>query len=157
MNVVSHNVRKVLTPTDFSDRSRRAIQYAVDEARLRRAELHLFHCVTTVMIGHPMDGTALPVSEDVLGEAQRSLLNFPEDCEGANDPDRLGLKVVRAVDQGNPELTILEYAREHLIDLIVLGTHARSGVERFLLGSTAEAILRHAPCPVLIVPPPGNE
>ena len=153
MNVV----RKILTPTDFSDRSRRAIQFATDEAQLRGAELHLFHCVTSGMVGHPMDGTAIPIPEDVIGDAQRGLMKFPENCEESTDPDRPGLKVVRTVEQGNAELKIVEYAREHLIDLIVLGTHARSGVERFLLGSTAEAILRHAPCPVLIVPPPGNE
>ena len=150
-------VRKILTPTDFSDRSSRAIQFAVDEAKLRGAELHLYHCVTSGMIGHPMDGSALPIPEDVIGDAQRRLMNFPENCEELTDPDRPGLKVVRTVDHGNPELKIVEYARKHLVDLIVLGTHARSGVERLLLGSTAEAILRHAPCPVVIVPPPGNE
>lgn len=150
-------VHKILTPTDFSDRSRRAIQFATTEAQLRGAELHLFHCVTPGMIGHPIDGMAMPIPQDLIGDAQRGLMKFPENCEESTDPDRPGLKVVRIVEQGSAQLKIVEYAREHLIDLIVLGTHARSGVERLLLGSTAEAILRHAPCPVLIVPPLGNE
>lgn len=155
MNVMS-TVHRVLTPTDFSDRSRRAIQFATDEARLRNAELHLLHCVVTGMVGHPMDGPAIVAPAELVGDAERSLMNFPEGDE-PTDSSQPVLDVVRTVLQGHPESLIIDYAKEHRVDLIVLGTHARSGIERFLLGSTAEAILRHAPCPVLIVPPPGNE
>lgn len=150
--------RKILAPTNFSDRSRRAIAFAADQARLNNAELHLFHSVTSDIVGHPMDAAvAIPVSGEVMSEAEKSLLRFPEGDLDFDNPENSGLKVVRMVQQGSPEIQIVDYAKEHQIDLIVLATHARSGIERLVMGSTAEAILRHSPCPLLIVPPPGNE
>ena len=93
----------------------------------------------------------------MMNEARKSLLRFPETGAEVNQSKCSGLEIVRMVQQESPEIQIVDYARKHQIDLIVLATHARSGVERLLMGSTAEAILRHSPCPLLIVPPPGNE
>tara|TARA_R110002072_G_scaffold303029_1_gene491474 strand:- start:790 stop:1254 length:465 start_codon:yes stop_codon:yes gene_type:complete len=150
--------QKIPAPTDFSGRSRRAIAFAAEQARLNNAELHLFHSVTSDIVGHPMDAAvAIPVSDEMMNEARKSLLRFPETGAEVNQSKCSGLEIVRMVQQESPEIQIVDYARKHQIDLIVLATHARSGVERLLMGSTAEAILRHSPCPLLIVPPPGNE
>lgn len=156
MNVDRTAVRKVMAPTDFSDHSRRVIEFAAAEAALREAELHLFHCVMTQMVGHPIDGTAIPVAGDLVKESERCLEKLSQAIEKTHSTVP-SVEIVRAVAHGTPEQKVVEYAREHQIELIVMGSHARSGVERLLMGSTAELILRHAPCPVLIVPPAGNE
>jgi len=154
---------RILAPTDFSELSRRAIRFAVNEARVHEAELHLFHSVTTGVVGHPMDPAVdIPATGDVVNEAQQSLLRFPEaafeeDSDNSSESGCAGSRIVRTVLQGHPEVQIVEYAREQRIELVVLATHARSGVERMFMGSTAEAVLRHAPCPVMVVPPPENE
>lgn len=157
MNVDAPTVSRVMAPTDFSDHSRRVIEFAAAEAKLRNAELHLFHCVMNQLVGHPIDGSAIPVSQDLIEEAERCLEEFPTKIETAEASPGADLKIVRTVAHGTPEEKVVEYARNQQIDLMVLGTHARSGVERFLMGSTAEVILRHTPCPVLIVPPEDNE
>lgn len=150
--------RQILAPTDFSDRSRRAVRFASDEARRCGGTLHLLHVVSSGTIGHPMDvAVAIPASQDLMADAQRMLLKLPEGETQSTSPDAPDLGVLRRVQQGQPDLLILDYAREHQIDLIVLATHARSGVQRLLLGSTAESVLRHSPCPLLVVPPTGND
>ncbi|MBI1312299.1 hypothetical protein GC176_13500 [bacterium] len=149
--------RQILAPTDFSDRSRRTVAFAAEEAERCSGVLHLLHIVSSGMIGHLLDAAVtIPSREDLISDAHRTLLKFPEGVAEAGDPDKRGIKVVREVRQGPPDVQILDYARSHQIDLIVLATHARRGMQRLLLGSVAEAILRHSPCPLLIVPPPGN-
>ncbi len=150
--------RKILAPTDFSDLSRHAIALASEQASFHGAELHLFHSLVPGMVAHsPENGSTGAATHDVLSGVQQNLLCFPEGAEQSNDPSRPGLKVVRIVQLGNPRQQIVDYARQNGIDLIVLAPHARSSLGRFLLGSTTEAVVRHAPCPLLIVPAPGLE
>ena len=78
--------------------------------------------------------------------AQLEMKRFVEEVLG---PDPVGLRTV--VESGHPYATILQWASEGAYDLIVMGTHGRSGLPHVLLGSIAEKIVRHAPCPVLTV------
>jgi len=128
-------IRHVLFPTDFSAVSRRAGRRAADLARRFGARLHVLHVVPPVT-----DPTPTPES---LRRAVAEL--------GA------GLDVVAATDSGTPARRITAYARRAGVDLIVMGTHGRTGFSRALLGSVAEAVVRLAPCEVLTVPAAATE
>ncbi len=123
-------IRQILFPTDFSDASRLAGVTAADLARHFGARLHVLHVVPPVT-----DPTSAPAALRAAVEA-------------------LGLKlaVVTAIASGVAPRQIAAYARKNAIDLIVLGTHGRTGVSRAVLGSVAEAVVRRAPCRVLTVP-----
>jgi nucleotide-binding universal stress UspA family protein len=123
-------LREVLFPTDFSEASRLAGRTAADVARHFGARLHVLHVVSPV--------TDPPPASVALRAAVVEL----ED----------GLSIVTAVTSGRVASQIVDYARRHAIDLIVLGTHGRTGVSHALLGSVAEAVTRRARCRVLTVP-----
>ena len=123
-------IRNVLFATDFSDASRPAGETAADFARHFGARLHVLHVVPPVA-----DPTPAPAAlHAVAAELEK------------------GLSIVTAVASGRVARQIVDYARRHAIDLIVLGTHGRTGVSHALLGSVAEAVTRRAPCRVLTVP-----
>ncbi len=123
---------EILFATDFSETSAAAARTALDYARRLGARLHLLH--VTWVGTDPTVPPALPALARELGD---------------------GVPVVTAVESGAPAAQIVRYAERKGIDLIVLGTHGRSGVSRALLGSVAERVVRTAPCPVLTVPAAG--
>src|SRR3990172_4627856 len=123
-------IREVLFPTDFSDASQPACATAVDLVRHFGARLHLLHVVPPVT-----DPTTAPA------EIRALTAGLPP-----------GLSVGTAITSGLPARQIVEYARRNAIDVVVIGTHGRTGVSRALLGSVAEAVVRRAPCRVLTVP-----
>jgi len=137
-------IRTILHPTDFSGRAGDAFQFACALARDYRARLILLHV-------HP------PPPPPVAGE-----FGFLP-TEGAPDRTRLRerLSELRPADprvpvehhyrEGDPATEILQTARESQCDLIVLGTHGRTGLDRLFMGSVAESVLRRATCPVLTV------
>jgi nucleotide-binding universal stress UspA family protein len=133
-------IRTILHPTDFSPQSAAGYQMACALARDYGARLVLLHV-------HPVDmvygeGYVLPPDPAaILEELRQELDRMP--------PPDPGVRVDRAIEDGDPVTEILETARETGCDLIVMGTHGRTGVGRLLLGSVAEAVLRKAPCPVL--------
>ena len=123
-------IRDVLFATDFSDASRLAGETAAEFARRFGARLHVLHVVPPVT-----DPTPTPAAlHAVAVELEK------------------GLSIVTAIASGRVARQIVDYARRHAIDLIVLGTHGRTGVSHALLGSVAEAVTRRAPCRVLTVP-----
>lgn len=121
---------QILAATDFSSRSDHAVQAALGLAQHFGAQLHVFH-----------------VASDASGKttAEAKLDATAEEVEG--------IHVVKAVSTRQPAPEIVKYARRNKIDLIVLGTHGRSGLTRVLMGSVAEAVLRTAPCQVLTIGP----
>ena len=123
-------VRNVLFATDFSDASRLAGESAAAFARHFGARLHVLHVVPPVT-----DPTPAPaVLRAVAAELEREL------------------PVVTAIASGRVARHIVDYARRNAIDLIVIGTHGRTGFSHALLGSVAEAVTRRARCRVLTVP-----
>jgi nucleotide-binding universal stress UspA family protein len=124
--------RRIVFATDFSPAVREAEALARALARQARATLHLVH--------------VLPLASPP-GEAAQRLATI----EGALGP---GLQGVTALLFGSAARAIVTYARDQGADLIVVGTHGRTGVSRVLMGSVAEAVARLAPCPVLTVPAP---
>lgn len=144
-------IRRVLAPTDFSDNSLPAVRYAAELAEKFGAELVLLHIVQDLALVLPDAVMPTPVMAPDLGEltgsARASLAKLAADL----NLDRLNPRV--EVRVGTPVTVIEEAARDLKADLICVGTHGRTGLAHLLLGSVAERVVRHAPCPVLVVRP----
>lgn len=149
-------LNRVLIPTDFSDFSRPAMTYGLAIAARFDAEVHLLHIVPDPAMLVP-EAAAFSVesmqaqTEALRQEAIHGLEKLPAD--GWSD----GKPIVREVRVGTAFVEIIDYAGEHDVDLIVIGTHGRSGLMHILMGSVAERIVRKAPCPVLTVKPEGHQ
>jgi nucleotide-binding universal stress UspA family protein len=142
--------RKVLCPIDFSDPSREALRVAVDLARRYRAELVLLHV-------YQLPGVATPEAAIYGGRSaldRMIRLVSSQLAEWKAEAERLGAtRVTTHAGSGVAFSEIVRFAEEQACDLVVLGTHGRNAVMRMLVGSTAERVVRHAPCPVLTVRP----
>jgi universal stress protein A len=154
------SLRRVLLPTDFSDAAACAVPYACELASQFGAELHVLfviHDLSSELPDFGM-GLAFPGYLERLPERSQKL---EEEAIGhlANVlPDGWDRsRVILATRKGPPFQRILEYAREHQADLIVMGTHGRGMVSHTLLGSVAERVVRKASCPVLTVRPGDHE
>ena len=146
-------LNRILAPTDFSENSDKSLRYACELADRFEAELHLLSVLddTTPMF---VDPEIMPI--DSLVQQQRVAISEKLDQQPGSPWDE-NLNVVREMRQGSPFLEIIRYAKEKKVDLIVLGTHGRSGLAHVLLGSVAERVVRKAPCPVLTVRHPEHE
>ncbi len=137
-------ITRILVPTDFSPPSDRALDYARDLAHQFHASLHLLHVVNRPLLAEGLaaeaslsDGAAM--GSEVVEDAQRRLRKQAPEAASAD------------VVFGYAARSIVEHASRLGIDLIVMGSHGRTGIAHVLLGSVAEAIVRTAPCPVLTV------
>jgi nucleotide-binding universal stress UspA family protein len=144
------DIRRILCPIDFSDFSRRALDHAIAIARWYESTvtaLHVFSSVPVAAFG-PGPVTFEPI---VLTAADRDqlLADTKAFVEAELAP---GVAVGTIIREGNTTAEILDQASSMNADLLVMGTHGRSGFERLLLGSVAEKVLRKARCPVLTVP-----
>jgi universal stress protein A len=139
--------KKILCPVDFSDGSRHSIETAAKIADEAGAEL-----IITNVLGLPVyymvEPIAYPASfvTDLVSAAEASLAQWKVEAErlGAT---RVGTELLR----GDPAHEIVELAKRGAFDLIVIGTHGRTGLKHVFLGSVAEKVVRHASCPVLVV------
>ena len=141
-------LKHILVATDFGEPSAVALAYGRDLARSYGATLHVLHVVEDVMMRYsPEVGFAVPdLQRDLEKAATRDLAAL------ITDDDRRTLTVVPVVQTSfNVPGGVIEYAKNHPIDLIVVGTHGRGAVKQLLMGSAAERIVRTAPCPVLSV------
>jgi universal stress protein A len=142
-------VTTILVPTDFSETADTALEYAAALAARFGASLHLLHVFTDPYRGAPGADLYAPVAPDLqeraLDEAQASLATRLAAHQTTARPGTC------AVVSGLTAKQIAQYADDHAIDLIVMGTHGRRGVAHLLLGSVAEHVVRIAPCPVLTV------
>jgi nucleotide-binding universal stress UspA family protein len=140
--------RRVLWPTDFSEPARRALDHAIAFALHEQARLIALHVEPRpVVFGGEAYATEVPLDSETLASLARSL-------EQAAAPAReAGIAVETRLVEGDPLHGILDEIDALAPDLVVVGTHGRRGLERFVLGSVAEAILRRSLVPVLTVPP----
>jgi len=138
---------RILCPTDFSACSRGALEEAAGLAELTGAEICLLHAFQDPAYMLPLGGYAGPLA-DVLGEMRERVTH---DLEALAEPLReRGLRVETLMMQGSPHKSIVDRAQEWKADIVVMGTHGRTGVERVLSGSVAERVVRLAPCSVLV-------
>jgi nucleotide-binding universal stress UspA family protein len=140
-------LKNVLVAVDFDDTSARALTYARTIARTFSARLHVLHVMENLFL-RPMANDPHAIEAGIT----RRLL------ETLTDEDRTALAAVPVIRKGDaPAEEIIDYARDHAIDLIVMGTHGRPGVAHLLMGSVAERVVRGAPCPVLTLRNPQRE
>lgn len=147
---------KILVPTDFSDFSKPAVTYGCAVAARFNSELHLLHvCPDAAMLvpeAGGLGGAGLVDQAEALEESARLQLNDLPAGGWEN-----GREIVRATRVGATFYEIIQYAKEQDVDMIVIGTHGRSGLMHLLMGSVAENVVRKAPCPVLTVKPDGHQ
>lgn len=149
-------LKRILFATDFSTNSKHAMDVACALADQFQAELHILHVMQDnpfPVVTEPTGVYGLPANYEhlVRASAERSLSELPDPSWGGRQ------RVVRGLRQGSPFVEIVRYARENNVDLIVIGTHGRSGLSHVLLGSVAEKVVRKAGCPVLTVRPPDHQ
>jgi nucleotide-binding universal stress UspA family protein len=130
-------------PTDWSEPSNHAFRFAAVLARELDAQLVVLHVVPlpAVMYGPPPESYLEHLREELC-------------CLTPSDPET---RVRHLVVEGDPAAMIVKAAGENQCDLIVMGTHGRTGLNRLLMGSVAEEVVRKAPCPVLTVKTPVSE
>jgi len=142
--------KRICCPIDFSDASRAAMEVAADLARRGGGELVLLHAYPIPGYTFP-DGSVVAsprMMQELADGAERHLE------EGKKDAEALGARVTTAKAIGEPASEIVAFAEEQRADIVVLGTHGRTGLEHALMGSIAERVVRKAHCPVLTVRPP---
>ena len=133
-------LRKILVPVDFSEHSRKALEYAIAFAKQFGAELNLVHVVRPYPVGPEM----APVDIESVQDAKTEL-------EGMRKQVAEAVHCQTNLRTGDPCLEIIDAARQLDVDLIIVSTHGRTGLAHLVLGSTAEKLVRHAECPVLVV------
>jgi len=135
-------IHTILCPTDFSEYSDNAFQMACALGRDYRARVIVLHVTATAVM--PYVTVVRPVQPEIDVDELRDMLAGYAAADGSVPVEHLMLR-------GDPAEEIVEFARERPCDLIVMGTHGRSGVSRVIMGSIAESVTRAAPCPVLTV------
>jgi universal stress protein A len=137
-------IQRILVPIDFSKNSRRALNHAIALAEKFGARITLLHATSPVV--YPTEvGILVADQKSIMARLQKKLMRLGHSLL----PEKLRDKVIVREGQAHDEITTL--AKKLKTDLIVLTTHGHTGLARVLMGSTAERIVRHAPCPVLTV------
>jgi nucleotide-binding universal stress UspA family protein len=141
-------MKTILHPSDFSKASRGAFKKAIEMAKTMRATLHLLHVMAPVPILG--DGYISPKTYDeLLTSATESARQQMERL--VKTARTAGVKVTSTIVEGVPADSIVRAARAKHADVVVMGTHGRTGFSRFLLGSVASRVVATSPCPVLTV------
>ncbi|HEY8924865.1 MAG TPA: universal stress protein [Polyangia bacterium] len=144
------DLKLILVPTDFGLTSERALEVAIDLGRLTRASLEILHVNSEAIWVVPPPGDVMVSPVDVgeaLAESAARLEAVVARVRAA------GLSCSGSSEVGRTDAEIVEYARKRQAGMIVVGSHARHGLSHAIMGSVAEKVVRHAPCPVLVVPP----
>lgn len=144
-------MKKILVPVDFSDYSKHALKYAIEFAKHFNAELILISVIEPMIYpaDFSMGQVAIPATDQNLSERVEEELKNLDEKEIAGK-----VKSKRIIKSGKPFFEINETAREEDVDLVIIATHGHTGVEHLLFGSTAEKVVRKAPCPVLTLREP---
>lgn len=140
--------RNIVIATDGSENTQRAISYGIEIAKLSGATVHALYVVDTSAF------SSIPMSSDGGWEAMFEILR--KEGEKAVSAvkyqgETAGVDVREVIWEGNPSNMILEFAENNNIDLIVMGTLGKTGLDRFLLGSVAEKVVRSSTVPVMVV------
>src|SRR5271166_301911 len=140
-------IQSVLYATDFSAQAEAAFPLAVALARDYGANLFISHVVPIPMFAYTT-GDIAAVPQGSIDEVRGQLKQL--------NPKDPAIRVEYAIAEGDPATEILQLAQKFRCDLIVMGTHGRTGLSRLVAGSVAEEVMRSAPCPVLTVRCPAT-
>lgn len=139
-------IARILVPTDFSENGRKSLAYAIAMAKQFGATLTLLHVVQVNYAYGEMGAIDYAALErDLRTGSKKQLEALVAECGAA------GVKATALVREGSPARAIAEVADSEEADLIVISTHGYTGLKHVLMGSIAEAVVRYAPCPVLVV------
>ena len=130
---------KILVPTDGSQGAKAALKHGIEIASQWEATLHTLYVLDTRL------ARSGPLLETLRDEGRKAV----RDVEVAGT--QAGLTVMTEIVEGNPHEEILDYVTEHGIDMVIMGTHGRTGLDRVVMGSVAERVVRRSPVPVLTV------
>lgn len=146
--------RRILVPVDFSEHSDRALRYGAALCERTGAELHAVHAVSERYFPDAYFAEAAEIQAMAAAAEER----VPEALH-RNVHEVLGedADVRTRIEAGSPAQAVSEYAEEEDVDLVVISSHGRTGLERVLMGSVAEGVIRRAPCPVLTVKAFGKD
>ena len=149
-------LKRILCPVDFSEFSRHALQHAVVLAHWNGSEITVLHAYTVprppvLFSGVPVPPPLEPPLQRLHDQVMSELTRFTEAAKAA------GVALRLEASTSGPAHSILEAATSLPADLIVMGAHGRGGLDRFVMGSVTEKVLRKAACPVLTVPPPVSD
>jgi nucleotide-binding universal stress UspA family protein len=149
-------LKKVLVATDFSEPSDAALLYGRELATRFGATLHVLHVAQNVYLStlgaDNYVAMAPGLQQQIEDDARRSLHELLVDTDSSGPPT-----IAAILTSSSPAMTIVDYARDHDVDIIVMGTHGRGALGHLVMGSVAERVVRLAPCPVLTVRHPEHE
>ncbi len=140
------NIKNILCPVDHSDCSKEALKYAVSFAMKDHSKLYLLHVIDIRAFDESINAMTTQIPDDeTLKQLKTKLLDcIPEEIRDDMDVEAL-------VVQGIPFVEIISTAKKNDVDMIVLGSHGRTGITHMMMGSVSEKVVRKAPCPVLTV------
>ncbi|MCD6595651.1 universal stress protein [bacterium] len=141
-------IKTILVPTDFSELSKIALPYAIDIAKKYSAKVVIFHVFDEELLS--------PIFFEAGGKAEKYFNHLKNDFDSAikqllDGIDTGDLEIEAHLANGSPFVEILRYVKENGVDLVVMGTHGRSGISHAFLGSVTEKVMRKSPAPVMIV------
>lgn len=136
---------RILVPTDGSEGNEKTIAEAVDLALLTGASIHGLYVIDTRDYSTLPESKWITLEEGLRAEGERALGPVRKEASRAD------IEVYTSIERGIPHEKIVEYADDHDVDVIIMGTHGRTGLDRFFLGSVTEKVLRSADVPVLVL------
>ena len=146
--------KKILLPTDGSEHANKAAKQAIWIASTSGAELIALNVIeTSSLVGLPAEDLIVRIKEMLKEEGRKSLEKIADILKETEirDECQKEVKLTASTEEGSPSDVIIKTVKEEDIDLIVMGTSGKHGLDRFLLGSVTENVVRSAPCPVLVV------
>ncbi|MBI4508898.1 MAG: universal stress protein [Deltaproteobacteria bacterium] len=152
MNAQAPELLRVLVPVDFSETSRRALAWAFDYARRAPCELHIVHVVEDHLTDLLPQGGKERLESEISSITAAAAEELERMVPDAQERECIG-PIHRHVVRGRPAAEILRTIDRIGAEMVVMGTHGRTGLANLLIGSVAEKIVRHAHCPVVCVKP----
>ncbi len=138
-------IKSILCPMDFSDASKNAYRYACEFARSMGSKVILLNVIEPRPIAAEMSLNYIPLEEDLAAAAKEDFIPLVKDAEA------MGIDVTADVTIGLPAESILQHVADLDVSMLIMGSHGKTGLSRLLMGSVAEAVIRKATVPVLIV------
>jgi universal stress protein A len=138
-------IKSILCPMDFSDASKKAYRYACEFAKSMGAKVILLNVIEPRPIAAEMSLTYIPLEEDLAAAAKEDFVPLVDEAKS------MGIDVSADAMIGMPAEVILQQIVDFDVSLVIMGSHGKTGLSRLLMGSVAEAVIRKATVPVLIV------